>query len=208
MLSLDGILHKYSGKKNYSIKIEKSTDGTGDIRVLVYKEFRFFNFSISKLKDVAVVSKLDAIYLNIDNKDDRSIDFAAYMKFAEDCFNENNMPDEKLDILHTMIGLSGEIGEIQEHIKKWIFHGKPLDKTKLLNEFGDSLWYQANALRLLGLDLSSVLTANHIKLTTRYPNGRSKNYTLNSRNEDQEELAVNTHLSGNRFVNKEQQSKS
>lgn len=69
------------------------------------------------------------------------------------------------------LGLGGESGEIQEHIKKYVLYGKPLPVAKLHEELGDLLWYVAAVADLLGFDLSTVARANIRKLRKRYPNG-------------------------------------
>ena len=47
------------------------------------------------------------------------------------------------DILNGCLGLSGEVGEFNDMIKKWIFHEKPLDYNHAKKEIGDILWYIA-----------------------------------------------------------------
>ena len=72
------------------------------------------------------------------------------------------------------LGLGGEAGEVVDEVKKHLFHGKPLDKDKLLNEVGDVLWYVDHLLALLGFTLQDALAANDDKLSARYPDGWSK----------------------------------
>lgn len=40
-----------------------------------------------------------------------------------------------------MLGLTGEVGELVELIKKHLFHGHPLDQDKVIKELGDVLFY-------------------------------------------------------------------
>ena len=44
-------------------------------------------------------------------------------------------------INHSIFGMSGEIGECIDCIKKVIFHGHKYDSRIFLNELGDFLWY-------------------------------------------------------------------
>lgn len=46
-------------------------------------------------------------------------------------------------ILNAYRGLSGEVGEFNDMIKKWIFHEKDLDEEHLKKECGDIMWYIA-----------------------------------------------------------------
>ena len=46
-------------------------------------------------------------------------------------------------ILNTCLGLSGEVGEFNDMIKKWVFHEKDLDIEHAKKEAGDICWYLA-----------------------------------------------------------------
>jgi len=74
---------------------------------------------------------------------------------------------------NSVMGLSGEVGEIAEHLKKWFFHGKEMNKEYLLKELGDVLWYVMYMSDALGFTLEQVAKANDKKLAERYPNGFS-----------------------------------
>ena len=45
------------------------------------------------------------------------------------------------DTFHATLGMAGESGEIVDLLKKVYAYGKPLDRTKLLEEIGDLMWY-------------------------------------------------------------------
>lgn len=72
------------------------------------------------------------------------------------------------------MGLPGEVGEVVEHIKKWFYHGKQLDKDYLVKELGDVLWYITYLANALGSSLEEVAKTNDEKLRLRYPDGFSK----------------------------------
>ena len=78
-------------------------------------------------------------------------------------FNEN--------ITNCCLGLAGESGEVIEHIKKHVFHGKEIDKQYLLHELGDVLWYVSAIATVAGISLESIMVENVEKLRKRYPNG-------------------------------------
>ena len=74
-------------------------------------------------------------------------------------------------IVNASYGLSGEVGELNDLLKKWIFHGKHLDETHAKKELGDVLWYVALMCDAFGWDMDEVMQMNIDKLNDRYPNG-------------------------------------
>lgn len=81
---------------------------------------------------------------------------------------------EKYDlggILNAGLGLSGEVGEFNDMIKKWIFHEKELDIEHAKKEAGDICWYIAMLCESFGWDLDEILQMNVEKLKARYPDG-------------------------------------
>lgn len=80
------------------------------------------------------------------------------------------------------LGLSGESGEIADHVKKIVYHGHPLDdatRDKIAREIGDILWYCAMGSRGIGIDLGEIARMNVEKLKKRYPEGFSTENSLN-----------------------------
>ena len=70
------------------------------------------------------------------------------------------------------IGLSGEVGEFNEIIKKIMFQGKTFDSVThehMKKELGDIMWYVTQACLALKVDLSDVIIANKEKLSKRFP---------------------------------------
>lgn len=74
-------------------------------------------------------------------------------------------------VLNASLGLSGEVGEFNDMIKKWIFHNKPLDEVHLQKELGDICWYIALMAESFGWDLEEIMEKNIDKLMARYPEG-------------------------------------
>lgn len=87
---------------------------------------------------------------------------------------DNSLDDPCIDvggILNGCLGLSGEAGEFNDMVKKWIFHEKPLDVDHAQKEVGDILWYIAMISHSFGWDMSKIMQMNIDKLKARYPDG-------------------------------------
>lgn len=76
-------------------------------------------------------------------------------------------------ILNACLGLSGEVGEFNDMIKKWIFHEKDFDEVHAMKELGDIMWYVALMCDSFGWSLDEVMEMNVDKLKARYPEGFS-----------------------------------
>jgi NTP pyrophosphatase (non-canonical NTP hydrolase) len=80
-------------------------------------------------------------------------------------------PGKGKNFIYPTLGLSGEVGEISEKIKKVIRdkNGKVDKETKelLKKELGDVLWYVSQLATELGLSLNTIATANVKKLKSR-----------------------------------------
>lgn len=80
----------------------------------------------------------------------------------------------RADFLTGALGLSGEAGELNDLVKKWIFHKKPLDREHMKKEIGDVCWYIADICHSMGFDLGEIFQMNIDKLKARYPEGFSE----------------------------------
>lgn len=81
---------------------------------------------------------------------------------------------EKENLANYGLGLSGESGEVVDHIKKHVFHGHELDVEKVVEELGDVMHYVAGLSTMCGFTLEEVATANITKLQKRFPKGFSR----------------------------------
>lgn len=70
-----------------------------------------------------------------------------------------------------LIGLQGELGEIAEPIKKYLWSGHELDCSHIQDEVGDTLWCLATLCNALGISLGDAMIENIEKLHRRYPDG-------------------------------------
>jgi len=77
-------------------------------------------------------------------------------------------------LITASIGLSGEVGEFNDIVKKLLFQGKEIDddtKKHLKSELGDICWYMAQALIALDSSWEEIFDINVGKLSERYPGG-------------------------------------
>lgn len=83
--------------------------------------------------------------------------------------------DQFKDLLHWVLGINGESGEIAEKVKKIIRDKKGQvsdeDKAELAKEIGDVLWYLAVFAEDLGMSLDDIAAANLDKLHSRKQRG-------------------------------------
>ena len=82
-------------------------------------------------------------------------------------------------LCNAVYGLNGEAGEVIDILKKHEFQGHDLDKDKLIDEAGDVAWYLALLATALGVSLQDILMHNVEKLKARYPDGFSKDRSVN-----------------------------
>jgi len=87
--------------------------------------------------------------------------------------NELSSNDIEVSRLLTAgIGLSGEVGEFNEIIKKIMFQAKNYDSDThehMKKELGDIMWYVVQACLALKVDLSEIIVGNKEKLSKRFP---------------------------------------
>jgi NTP pyrophosphatase (non-canonical NTP hydrolase) len=73
------------------------------------------------------------------------------------------------DLQYMALGLGGEVGEVQNEIKKYIRDDKsimtPNRKKKIMTELGDTMWYLTGICRRLGCSLNNILEMNMEKLS-------------------------------------------
>lgn len=87
-------------------------------------------------------------------------------------------------VFNAALGLSGEVGELNDMLKKHIFHEKPIDKEHFKKEIGDICWYIAMMCTSCGFNLDDVMKTNIDKLKARYPDGFDINKANNRKTGD------------------------
>lgn len=91
------------------------------------------------------------------------------MKFSSE--QSNNDCVDICGIFNACLGLSGEVGEFNDMIKKWVFHEKELDMEHAKKEAGDILWYVVMLCESFGWNMEEIMQMNVDKLKARYPEG-------------------------------------
>lgn len=84
---------------------------------------------------------------------------------------EDSLEIELGGVLNASLGLSGEVGELNDVLKKWIFHEKQMDIEHLKREISDVCWYLALMCDSFSFNLDEIMQINIDKLKTRYPQG-------------------------------------
>ena len=116
---------------------------------------------------------------------DRLNDKIEMIEFFKDA--KAGRPAEKYDlggIFNAAFGLSGEVGEFNDMLKKWVFHEKELDVVHAKKELGDIMWYVAMMCHSFGWELDEILQINVDKLKARYPDGFDVNLANNRKEGD------------------------
>lgn len=72
-------------------------------------------------------------------------------------------------IIHGVLGLISEVGEIAQELGMCLFQDHTLDRTNRREELGDLEWYVALLCNAQAFDLGTILEANIAKLKKRFP---------------------------------------
>ncbi len=80
---------------------------------------------------------------------------------------------EKAHMLHMLLGLAGEVGELIDGYKKHLIYNKPLDRENLIEELGDIEFYLEGFRQGLNISRQETIARNQDKLNKRYAEGYS-----------------------------------
>ena len=108
-------------------------------------------------------------------------DFGDAVDIVEECGVEPTR------LLTASIGLSGEVCEFNDIVKKCFFQGKEMDEdvvTHLKSELGDVMWYVAQGCLALDTSIEELIDINTAKLEKRYPGGFDEFRSENRAEED------------------------
>lgn len=71
-------------------------------------------------------------------------------------------------LIHAVLGMASEVGEIADALKKHIIYKTTLDEINIVEEIGDLAWYQALGLTAVKRTLQEALDKNNAKLKVRF----------------------------------------
>ena len=91
------------------------------------------------------------------------------MNEYQELARETALYPKETGLYYTVLGLTGEAGEVAEKVKKMIRDNKTLEDCQIdiMNELGDVMWYIANVAYEFGLTLEEVAENNVLKLNSR-----------------------------------------
>lgn len=79
--------------------------------------------------------------------------------------------NDREEILHWVIGLTEEAGEVASLVKHKYFHNEDIFNIKIAEELGDVLWYISAMCTVLDISLADVARINLAKLRVRFADG-------------------------------------
>lgn len=91
----------------------------------------------------------------------------------------NNSLSEKDQLINAVMGMSGEVGEVADIVKKHMFQEHELDVDHLVEELGDVLYYITLAMIVLDYNMAEIMFNNMDKLNRRYPDGFDAERSVN-----------------------------
>jgi NTP pyrophosphatase (non-canonical NTP hydrolase) len=106
------------------------------------------------------------------------------------CLSEDKkkFSEETIRLLHVAFGLVTEAGEFADTIKKYIFYGKKIDRTNMVEEIGDLLYYIAIFCDIFETDFEKIMELNNKKLQSRYGEKFSREKALNRDLEEEKKI--------------------
>lgn len=95
-----------------------------------------------------------------------------FKEYQEKALKTKGTYTDKMDqLINGVMGLNGESGEVIDVVKKYLYQGHTLDKDKIINELGDTLWYINLIANGINMSLEDIAKYNIGKLEKRYPKG-------------------------------------
>lgn len=79
-----------------------------------------------------------------------------------------NLSPLDCEILHMLVGIAGEVGELIDPLKKAVIYRLPIDLINAVEELGDLEFYLERLRQLLGVTREQTLEANIVKLQKRF----------------------------------------
>lgn len=109
--------------------------------------------------------------------EDASDVWAVYPLLVEKTMRKDLPKDER--IKDALLGLSGEVGEVEDMYKKYFYQGHELDEVHVLEELGDIMYYLTWLMIEAEINPADVYNENIRKLNARYPEGFDAERSIN-----------------------------
>lgn len=97
------------------------------------------------------------------------MEFNEYQKAAKRTLYGNEQV-----LTNCALGLAGESGQLIDLIKNYTFKGKDLNRSEMVHELGDVLWYLSQIAAWADIPFNEVAEDNIQTLNRRYPHGFSQ----------------------------------
>lgn len=109
--------------------------------------------------------------------------------YVENCLRTNSIITDEfmerlsnprtIQLLHACLGMTTEVGEFTDMLKKHLFYGKKFDHVNGVEELGDTTWYVSLAIDALKTTMDEVITVNIEKLRKRFPEKFTEDLAIN-----------------------------
>ncbi len=93
----------------------------------------------------------------------------------------DEMDPAQMHLMHMVIGVSGEAGELLDAVKKSTIYQKPIDRENVIEELGDIEFYLEGLRQGLNITREETIIANKSKLGERYEGFKYSNKAAQDR---------------------------
>jgi NTP pyrophosphatase (non-canonical NTP hydrolase) len=102
-----------------------------------------------------------------------------YVQFLETCKSRFHYQNKEKDLAHCSFGIMEESGELSGYYKKHIGYGHDLDKSEVIGEIGDFMWYLTMLTEIIGIpdhkDFKQISQEFNKRITIKHvPNPKHK----------------------------------
>ncbi|HXB10640.1 MAG TPA: nucleoside triphosphate pyrophosphohydrolase family protein [Bacteroidia bacterium] len=108
------------------------------------------------------------------------------MMVLERLYGDGN--EKFIELLHAQLGMTTEVGEFTDALKRFLFYGRAIDRINVIEELGDLVWYIGLAIHAVDTTWGEVFTVNISKLKARYPKRFETDDALNRDLEKEREV--------------------
>jgi NTP pyrophosphatase (non-canonical NTP hydrolase) len=77
-----------------------------------------------------------------------------------------------IDLIHSIMGITGEAGELLDMVKKTVIYNKEFDRENAVEELGDIEFYMEQFRQRTGITREETIEKNISKLMKRYHSGK------------------------------------